>query len=90
MDEVKKTAETAADTETSLNAISCCDVLPWTICPALTNGGVIRTMDNHQLAKLAVRISSLAPMTEEQYFKWLEEPSAACMAHNRELGKESG
>ncbi|MBQ9348982.1 MAG: hypothetical protein IJT94_16870 [Oscillibacter sp.] len=65
-----------------VHAFTCCDNPPHPAdYPPLTNGGLIRTMDNHQLAKLAVRIAKAGPLTETQYFDWLGQPSAACMAH---------
>lgn len=80
--------KTPPESAVGVHALSCRDILPRAICPPLTNGGAIRTMDNRQLAQLAVRIASVGPLTEDEYFKWLGEPSAACMAHDRECGKE--
>ena len=74
-----------------VHAFACRDKPP---CPAefppLTNGGMIRMMDNHQLAKLAVRLANSKPLTETQYFDLLCQPSAACMARAVALENESG
>ena len=55
------------------------EYVPRTIAPPITNGGVLRSMDNHRLAawlaeerKNAVRHGQ---RSEEEYFHWLgQEP----------------
>ena len=61
--------------ETDVHAFPCYDHIPRTICPPQTNGGRIRAMDNHQMARFLVSINHTpAPWTEEQYFEWLNQP----------------
>ena len=49
------------------------------IVPPLTNGGMIRSMDNRQLAALlaeaAFVIEGSGPLSEEEYFHWLNHPT---------------
>lgn len=67
--------------EESGSAFPCRDHAPRTICPALTNGGAIRAMDNHQLAAwLAQQHKNTAnrdAWSEDEYFRWLGNPAVA-------------
>lgn len=64
--------------ERSVHAFSCYDHVPRTIVPPLTNGGRIRSMDNHQLAEFLAEEASDAEIsgadTEADYLRWLNEP----------------
>ena len=55
------------------------DHVPRTIVPPLTNGGMLRSMDNHRLAKwLREAMYSAArcgELSEEEYFRWLDVPN---------------
>ena len=61
--------------ERSVHAFSCYDHVPRTIVPPLTNGGRIRSMDNHQLAKWLSAFSHTAK-SEDDVFVWLNQPCA--------------
>ena len=71
--------ETPPDTEmlpTSMSgasAVSCRDHLPRTIAPEQTNGGRIRSMDNHQLAKWLSDFSFIV-RSADYVFDWLNQP----------------
>ena len=68
--------------EKDIHAFSCYDHVPRIIVPPLTNGGRIRSMDNHQLAAW---MADLAAGNAEQetggqwgqreFFNWLSEPA---------------
>lgn len=56
--------------------------VPKSICPPRTNGGWIRALDNHQLAKwLAETAACIAERrkpglwTEEAFLNWLNQPN---------------
>ena len=60
------------------------DDTPRTIVPPLTNGGTLRSMDNRQLAawltKTASAIADCGALSEDEYFRWLGDPT--CMGEN--------
>ena len=73
---IRRHGETEAE-----HAIPCRDISPVTVAPAVTNGGALRSMDNHALAQwLAETAACLAERsgkdhwTEADFFKWLCEP----------------
>ena len=72
---------------TGAHAFPCYDHVPRTICPPLTIGGTIRSMDNHQLAKyLAAEAAANfehveGPWTEDEYFDWLNKPAREWRQH---------
>ena len=71
--------ETPPDTEmfptsvSGASAFSCRDQIPRTIVPAQTNGGRIRSMDNHQLAKWLSDFSYIV-RSVDSVFDWLNQP----------------
>ena len=63
---------------TGASAFPCYDHIPRTIVPPLTNGGMLRSMDNHQLAKWlaqeALSAETSGAKTEEDYLEMLGRP----------------
>ncbi|MBQ9346593.1 MAG: hypothetical protein IJT94_04520 [Oscillibacter sp.] len=77
-DEMPPETEMLPTSVSGASAFPCRDHAPRTICPALTNGGRIRSMDNHQLAEFLAEEASNAVIscadTEADYLRWLSEP----------------
>ena len=77
-DETPPETEMLPTSASGASAFSCRDHAPRTICPAMTNGGRIRSMDNHQLAEFLAEEASDAEIngadTEADYLRWLNEP----------------
>ena len=67
--------ETPPESAVGGHAFPCRDHAPRTICPALTNGGRLRAMDNHQLAEwLAEFARNPKAGDANALFQWLNEP----------------
>ena len=67
--------ETPPESAVGGHAFPCRDHAPRTICPALTNGGRLRAMDNHQLAEwLAEFARNPKEGDADALFQWLNEP----------------
>ena len=61
--------------EESGSAFPCRDHAPRTICPALTNGGRLRAMDNHQLAAWLEEFAWNPNAGDaDALFQWLNQP----------------
>ena len=58
-----------------VHAFPCRDHAPRTICPALTNGGRLRAMDNHQLAEWLEEFARNPNARDaDVLFMWLNQP----------------
>ena len=67
--------ETPPESAVGGHAFPCRDHAPRTICPALTNGGRLRAMDNHQFAEWLEDFSWCpAVRYTDDILKWLGQP----------------
>ena len=77
-----ETPPEAPEVVTGAQAVPCCDHVPRTICPPLTNGGRIRSMDNHQLAAFLADtdMNDVWDLGDnvDAWLEWLNQPVQEC------------